>query len=132
MITSSESDSKEKIKELTETIEKQSEILLQHQLFLEQLDRQKRETNLVLFGVPEEQTTLDGATAEEAKIQKVWEAVGVGPDFVVRSHMRLGRSAPGNSRPRPMLIKVDSKSVRDRVLERSSRLKDLQDPYKKI
>ena len=78
MITSSESDSKEKIKELTETIEKQSEILLQHQLFLEQLDRQKRETNLVLFGVPEEQTTLDGATAEEAKIQKVWEAVGGG------------------------------------------------------
>ena len=111
MITSSENDSKAKIKELTETIERQSEIILQHQLFLEQLDRQKRETNSVLLGVPEERTALDGATTEETKIQRVWEAVGVRPDVVVRSHQRLGRSAPGNGRPRPLLIKVDSKPV---------------------
>ncbi|KAK7083438.1 hypothetical protein SK128_022800, partial [Halocaridina rubra] len=105
MIASSESDSKAKIKELTETIEKQSEIHLQHQLFLEQLDRQKRETNLVLLGVPEEQISLDGATTEETEIQKVWEAVGAGSDVVVRPHPRLGRSAPENGRPRPLLIK---------------------------
>ena len=47
MITTSENEPKLQIKELKETIIKQSEIIVQHQLFLEQLGRQKREINIV-------------------------------------------------------------------------------------
>ena len=132
MIMASENDSKRRIKELTETIEKQSEILFQHQLFLEQLDRQKRETNLVLFGVPDDQIALEGALTDDAKVQKIMGAIGIDPDIMVRKHRRLGQSEQGSNRPRPLLIGVDSKFIRDEVLEKSVRLKDLQIPYKKI
>ena len=54
VITSSENSSKTQIKELTDVIKKQSEIILQHQLVLEQIDRKNRVNNLVLFGIPNE------------------------------------------------------------------------------
>ena len=41
IVTKSEQESKAQINELKETIRIQSEIIVQHQLFLEQLDRQK-------------------------------------------------------------------------------------------
>lgn len=109
-----ENDNKARIKDLAEKIERQSAIIMQHQLFMEQVDRQKRETNLVVFGVPDEHTALEGALTEEAKIQKVMSAVEAGPEVVVRSHKRLGQHVLGSNRPRPLLVKVDSKSVRDR------------------
>ena len=111
---------------------KQSEIILQHQLFLEQLDRQKRETNLVLFGIPDGQESFDGATTDDDKIKKVWTAVEADPDIItIRSHRRLGRVINGN-RPRPLLVDVESKSIRDEMLEKSKKLKELQENYKKI
>ena len=131
-IASSDDVYKAQIKELTETVAKQTGIILQHQLVLEQLDRQKRETNLVLFGIPDEQLALEGATTEDAKIQKVLGVVEADTDAVVRSHQRLGRSVQGNNRPRPLLIRVDSKAIRDKVLDKEKKLKDLNEPYKKI
>lgn len=121
-----------KIKDMEEIIEKQSVIIMQHQLFMEQVDRQKRETNLVMFGVPDEHVSLDGATTEDAKIQKVMNAVEAGPEVMVRSHKRMGQHIPGSNRPRPLLVKVDSKSVRDKVLEKTTSLKNMPEPYKRI
>lgn len=126
-----ENETKTKIKELNDIIEKQSSIIMQHQLFMEQVDRQKRETNLVMFGLPEEQVSLDGATTEDDKIQKVMNAVSAGPEVVVRSYRRLGQQQAGN-RPRPLLVKVDSKYLRDSVLEKAATLKNMPEPYKKI
>ena len=91
MITTSENEPKLQIKELNETIIKQSEMIVQHQLFLKQLDRQKRETNIVLFGISDGAESFDGATTDDDKIQKVWTAVDTNPVTVVRSHRRLGR-----------------------------------------
>ena len=92
MITTSENESKPQKKEFKDTIIKQSEIIVQHQFFLEQLDRQKRETNIVLFGIPDGAESFDGATTDDDKIQKVWTAVDANPaTVVVRSHRRLGR-----------------------------------------
>lgn len=132
MFESSERESVARIKEMTETIEKQSAVIMQHQLFLEQLDRTKRETNLVLFGVPDGQVALDGAFTEDDKIKKIFSVVDAEPGAVVRSCRRLGRQEQGSSRPRPLLVRVDSRSVRDGVLERAVKLKDLQEPYKRI
>ncbi len=132
MIAADQDENKAKIKDLTDTIKKQSEIILHHQLFMEHLDRQKRETNIVLFGIPDERVTLEGATTEEAKIQQVLNAIEATPDVVVRSHQRLGQLTQGSNRSRPLLVRVDSKAIRDKVLERATRLKDMQEPYKKI
>ena len=132
LITSSENVYKAQIKELTETVSRQTVIISQHQLFLEQLDRQKREANLVFFGIPDEQLALDGATTEEDKIQKVLGIVEADTDAVIRSHQRLGRSAQSNDRPRPLLVRVDSKVIRDKVLDKAKKLKDSQEPFKKI
>ena len=130
IITASESESKAKIKELTEVVTKQSEIILQHQLFLEQLDRRNREKNLVLFGVPDENLALEGATTENAKIEAVFEAIGA-DSSVICSHNRLGKEQK-NNRPRPLLVKVDSKFIRDQVIDKAQKLKDLDEPLKKV
>lgn len=127
-----DNENKARIKDMAETIEKQSAIIMQHQLFLEQVDRQQRETNVVMFGVPDEHTALDGATADEAKIQKVMSAVQADPEMVVRSYKRLGQHVPGSNRPRPLLVKVDSRSVRDSILEKAMSLKNMNEPYKRI
>ncbi|MPC49971.1 hypothetical protein E2C01_043788 [Portunus trituberculatus] len=127
-----DNENKAKMKDMAETIEKQSTIIMQHQLFMEQMDRQMRETNLVLFGVPDEQVALDGTTTEDAKIQKVMSAVEAGPELVVRSHKRLGQHIQGSNRPRPLLVKVASKSMRDKVLEKTTSLKNMPEPYKRI
>lgn len=88
--------------------------------------------NIVLFGVPDEHRALDGATTEEAKIQKGMNAVDCDPEMVVRSHKLLGQRAPRSNRPRPLLIKVDSKSVRDKILEKTMSLKNMNEPYKRM
>ena len=114
-ITSSENSSKAQIKELTDVITKQSEIILQHQLVLEQIDRKNRENNLVLFGIPNEQLAFDGATTDDDKIKKVFDIVEADSDAVIRSHRRLGPPDQENNRPRPLLIRLDSKAIRDKV-----------------
>ena len=130
IISSHENSAKVQINELTDVIKKQSEVILQHQLFLEQLDRKNRENNLVLFGIPDERSAFDGVTSEEDKIQKVLGKVETDSDAVVRSHRRLG--PVNDDRPRPVLIRVDSKFIRDKVLEKAKKLKDLNDPFKKV
>ena len=129
-IVSSDNETKAQIKELRDTVIKQSDIILQQQLFLEQLDRHKRETNLVLFGVPDEQQAFDGVTADAEKIVKVLSEIEAETD-IVRSHYRLGRTVNAN-KPRPLLLKVDSKIIRDNTLEIAKKLKDLAEPYKKV
>ena len=122
IISSQENSAKVQIKELTDVIKKQSEVILQHQLFLEQLDRKNRENNLVLFGIPDERSAFDGVTSEEDKILGIVEADS---DAVVWSHRRLGRpNQVNNNRPCPVLIKVDSKFIRDKVLEKVKKIKD--------
>ena len=61
----------------------------------------------------------------------MFSKIEVDPDAVVRSHHRLGRTII-NNRPRPLLVRVDSKPIRDKVLDKSQKLKDSQEPYKKI
>ena len=63
-------------------------------MFLEQLDRKNRENNLVLFGIPNEALALDGATTDDAKIQKVLETVEANAEHVIRSHHRTGVVGP--------------------------------------
>ena len=51
-------------------------VIKQQQLFLEAIDRKERETKLIVLGIPEEDESLDGVTADEDKLKKVWSVVG--------------------------------------------------------
>ena len=75
---------------------------------------------------------FDGASTDDAKIKKVLDIVEADSDAVVRSQQRLGRPDQENNRPRPLLIRLDSKAIRDKVLDKAKKLKDLNDPYKKV
>lgn len=129
-IMSSETSMNTKLADVQDKIDKQADIIMHQQLFLESVDRKERETNLVVLGVPDEQLALDGATNDGDKIEKVWEAMGDSTE--VRSHRRLGRYDPGSTRARPILVTVATKTLRDNVIEKSRKLKDRPEPYKKI
>ncbi len=94
-------------------------MIARQQRFLEDIDRKARECNLVLLGIPEEQESLDGATTEVAKIQKVLTTIG--SSVGVRSFRRLGKRG---QRRRPILVTVASRKDRDAVFERAKRLKN--------
>lgn len=125
--TSPDSNINKQMQDLQEQVTKQQEIITKQQRFLEDMDRKARECNMVLLGVPEEQETLQGASTDVAKIQKVWSTIGSSAG--VRSSRRLGR--PGGRR-RPILVTVDSREVRDAVLERARGLKEAGESFKRI
>ena len=105
------------------------EIIAKQQLFLEQLDRKERECNLIILGVPEDNTTLEGATTDIDKVNKVWETAGITCTF--KSARRLGK--PGGPSSRSILAEVDSRTERDTALDKAKGLKSSnKDVYKKI
>ena len=113
------------VTDLKHQVEKQSEIITKQQLFLEQLDRKDRECNLVILGVPEGAEALDGATEDNAKVKKVWEAAGITCN--VKSAKRIGNP----EKRRPILVVVNSREERDAALDKAKRLKDME-VYKRI
>lgn len=116
-IAASEDRVNKKLTEMQEKIDKQANIISQQQLFLESVDAKQRETNIVITGVPDDLQALEGATSDDDKIGKVWEAIG--DNTAVRSHRRLGRPNPAPDRHRPILVVVGSKTERDNVLKKS-------------
>lgn len=129
-ISSPDSAVNKKIEELQSRTDRQANIIMHQQLYLENLDRKERESNLIVLGVPDEGEALDGATDDGGKLGKVWTAIG--EETVVRSHRRLGRRIEGAARKRPILVVVDSKSKRDCVLEKAKHLKDKNDNFNTI
>ena len=115
------------VDELKQKVDKQNEVIAKQQLFLEQLDRRERECNLVILGVPEDSESLDGATTDSDKTQKIWDTAGITCN--VKSTRRLGK--PG-ARRRPILAVVDSRHERDAALEKAKSLKTSNAIYNRI
>ena len=122
--THQESTNKE-VTELKQQVAKQNEVITKQQLFLEQLDRKERECNIVILGVPEGAEALDGATNDDAKVKKVWEAAGITCN--VKSAKRIGNP----DKRRPILVVVNSREDRDAALDKAKKLKD-KEAYKRI
>ena len=110
-------------------IDKQSEIIMKQQLYLEAADRKERETNSIILGVPVNGTPVDGANNDNEKLAKIWDKVNDQSDRV--SSKRLGRTIQ-TGKTRPILVRVISREVRDTVLEKTKELKDAGEVYKKI
>ena len=114
---------------MQDKMDKQSDIIMKQQLFLENVDRKERETKLIVRGVPEETDTLDGATSDEEKLSKIWSRIGATVSRI--SSKRLGNTALPD-RKRPILVIVRSKEERDSVLEKAKLLKNSEEAFKTI
>ena len=79
-LTSPESAMNMRVNAVETQLNKQAEMISKQQRFLEDIDRKERECNLILFGVPDDNESLDGATTDEAKVRKVFEAAGATND----------------------------------------------------
>ena len=123
----------EKMNSMQRTINKQSEILGKQQMYLEGIDRKKREKNIVILGVPEDNIDLEESKGDEAKINNIWGKIGESCTRI--SHKRLGKLDENKIREgkvRPILIVVDSKEAKEAVLEKSKILKDKGELFRKI
>ena len=89
------------------------------------MDRKERECNLVVLGVPEGAEALDGATNDNDKVKKVWEAAGITCN--IKSSKPIGKPEIR----RPILVVVNSREDRDAALDKAKKLKD-KEVYKRI
>ena len=128
LVISPQSVINKKIASLESKVEKQSEIIVKQQLFLEALDRKEREANLVVLGVPDYEEDFDGASSDESKLSKIWTKIGVGD--VTTTHRRLGQR--NTQRSRPILVTLQDKNERVNILDRAKHLKTSGELFKKI
>lgn len=129
VVTSPDSVINKKFIALQAQVDKQADVIVKQQRFLETLDRKEREMNLVITGVPDEHESLEGESTDGSKLNKIWWKVGVQED--IKSHRRLGNNN-GGGRRRPILVTVANKQVRDNILEKARLLKEAGGEYTKI
>ncbi len=70
-------------------MEKQPEIISRQQRYLEVLDKEEQENNIVLLGFPDDQESLDRTTSDAAKVERVFEKVEADVG-AIRAVRRLG------------------------------------------
>lgn len=126
MLVSPDSPIGKKFAEMKAQIDKQAQTILQQQRFLEELDQRDRETRLVVLEVPEGESLQD-ATTDEAKLQRIWETLEL---LRAKSHRRLGRLQ--DARKRTVMLTVESKDIRDSVISKASKLKDAGGQFSRI
>ena len=97
---------------LKDTVTIQGSIIQSQQRFLEKIDYNERIRNLVT-GVPEPTDAAD----DVGSVKKIFETLGFGDkNFDVK---RIGKTG---SRPRPLLVGVDSGNIRNNIAEKASDL----------
>ena len=119
----------ELIDSLKTRLDKQDEIIAKQQRSLESLDRERRENKVVVTGVPDANESLDGATDDESKLRKVLDALGA--EVTPKAFIRLGKE-PQAGRRRPLLVTLESKAQRDRVLSKTPTLKNRGGDFARI
>ena len=93
-----------------------------HQYYIEQVDNQTRNKNLIFHGVTENSSSELGADDKE-KIRNIINKTGnseIG-EFTIT---RLGQNQEHQDNPRPILVKVDSHVKQKMLLTKAKRLKD--------
>lgn len=76
-LMSPDSPMNKRITELEAKVDRQAQVIAAQQQFLEAVDRRERETNLVILGVPDQNESLEGATANGDKLKIIWRKIGV-------------------------------------------------------
>ena len=103
------------------------DVVVQQQRFMEGLDSQMRDKNVVITGVPEGDP-LDGAVSDEDKCAKILSVIGA--QNVPVDLVRIGTAAPNKNRP--ILARTPCKVARDMVLNDTKALKNAGPAFRKI
>ena len=93
-----------------------------HQFYIEQVDNQSRNKNLIFHGITESNSSELGSDDKE-KINNVINKTG-NSEIGEFTFTRLGQSQEHQDKPRPILVKVDSHDKQKMLLTKAKRLKD--------
>ena len=108
-----------------------TQIVVEMQKSLNKIDSTDREKNLIISGLPEDEIEVDGVLLKDdlEKVGKMFNLIeiGGGPWNVER----LGKPTT-NGKTRIARVVFPDREMRDKVVERSTRLKDLGEPWKKV
>ena len=99
--------------ELKEQLKQQSDIIKEHQRFMEKLDQKERANNLIIVGVAE-----GDEHADEGRAKQILASLGeTAPDHAndVRLVKRLGNQA--SDKARPILVTLGTTDARNRLVE---------------
>lgn len=118
----------QKIGSLQDQVKKQGEIISKQQRYLESLDRKERENNIIVTGVPDENEALEGTTTDEDKLNKIMRKIEAAEE--IKSYRRLGTRT--DNRRRAILLVVNDKDTRDRILDKAKTMKQAGGDYAKI
>ena len=93
-----------------------------HQYYLEQIDNQTRDKNLIFHGIDESNSSKLGSN-DKKKIKNVINETGL-LDIRDFSVTRLGQNHGHHDKPRPILVKVDNHETQKTLLTKAKVLKD--------
>jgi hypothetical protein len=113
-----------------------TDIVAQHQKYLEHMESTKRAKNLIIYGITEKQTLAveepNTDLGDVEKVSEIFQFLDMTSIKIV--HMqRLGKTPENNaSRPRPILVSLESTSERNNVLDVANKLKQGPETFRKI
>ena len=122
------------IQSLQQTNDQLSEGLMHHQRYLEMVDSEKRNGNVIITGITEADLVVDDKTIEDdhAKVGHIFEKIKLA-NVLIDEVQRLGKNPPTDpARPRAMKVKLKNITDRDSLLENAKALKNAGDQYKRI
>lgn len=121
------------IKELQESNQMLRKTLAQQQRFLETLDEDRRATNIIVLGLPEDVDMPYGERSlatDEEKWQGVLEEIAITEPIVVDNIQRLGKVRSNG--PRPTKITLRNAFDRQKILQSAKKLDNSPEPFKSI
>ena len=120
---------KAKTKEQDEKLDKVEKALREHHKTLVRSDKDARGKRLILAGVPEAETPINGVNAkdDDSKVKEIINILGVGEISLVSSR-RIGKKDQGvDDRPRYILLEFASYKDRNLIKKNGAKLKERED-----
>ena len=118
-----------------EDLKKVTMAIAEHKKYLESLEAQKRASNMIVPGIPETETVVDGVglSSDSEKCAAVLRAIGE-DSSIIKAVSRLGKAPASSAEGRPRIIKVqlESSECRARILGNSNTLKDAGLPFSRV
>lgn len=112
---------KTRVDALEEKVEGQAKLIAKQQGYLEQLDYKERGRNLVVTGVPEDET-WQGAANDEGKLKAIFGQMDVVDATANMTWKRIGSKQ--DDRHRPILVTVSSMQKRNLITSKAPKLKE--------
>ena len=116
--------------ELSSELKQAFDIIIQQQMFMESLDARDRRRKIIITGVSEVEDIL--GWDDHSKVRRILDEVGCdeASDFMNWEIKRLGQE--NDRRMRPILIVLNDKRQRNKILDKAKNLKGKHEPFSSI